>query len=217
MALRGEVEAKCPRGCGEMDAEVWSFVRGDKDLELKEALMAGELNLLICDECGQPFYADVPVVYADPKSELLVFSFPESFRKEEARWRRKMHEDYGEMRKLLSDDSSLAVEPELVFGIEPLRETLRADRDMEDEVLVAAHESKRLGLHMVAVERAYSREHGLPWGLPYKGKAAKGKAPPREAILKGLEALVDANDRLHGYARWLKRLEDGKDLPPLRL
>ena len=82
MALRGMIEAKCPKNCTPFETEAWSFIRGDKDETLREGILAGELNLLVCEECRSVFYPEAAVVYCDPVAELLVFSFPESYKAE---------------------------------------------------------------------------------------------------------------------------------------
>jgi len=57
MSIKGSVEAKCPiNGCQSAEIEVYSLVRGDRDTDLRDLLKAGELNLVICQDCGAAFY-----------------------------------------------------------------------------------------------------------------------------------------------------------------
>ncbi|MBI3549979.1 MAG: hypothetical protein HY078_13155 [Elusimicrobia bacterium] len=215
MALKGRVEVKCPRGCGEMDSDVWSFIRGDRDEELKEALIDGELNLLVCEECSGVFYAEVPFVYSDPAAQMLVFCFPDSFKAEESRWRDKMHEDYAQMKAILTDDKrSVPAEPQLLFGIEPLRVMLKADREMEIEVAVAEALCRELKLPILQVKRSFARGGGVPWVLPCR-LSAKAKTATLAAVLKGLDELLARNDVLAGFQRWKVVLSSSKQLPPL--
>lgn len=53
MGLQGTIKTSCSNGCEEDEYTVWSFVRGDSDTALREALLAGELNLQICSDCGR--------------------------------------------------------------------------------------------------------------------------------------------------------------------
>ena len=211
MAIKGNIEVSCPKGCDAREVEVWSFVRGDKDAELRESLLAGELNLLVCEDCGALFYPEVSMVYCDPPAAILIFSFPESYKSDEARWRQKMREDYEHMRAVFADNHMLDVEPILVFGLEPLRNMLRQDDEMEDEVRIAEHLAKNLRLKVIGTERAYAREHKLPWRLPC---AVGDGRPTLVAAVAGLKAILKANPRLSGYRRWLKTIETVGSLPP---
>lgn len=211
----GAIETRCPKGCEPFQADAWSFVDGAKSEALREAVLAGELNLLACPECGALFFPDVTFVYQDAGRELLAFVFPEGYKAQEARWRAKMGEDFAAMRGVLSRDLPAGLEPHLFFGIEGLRALLAVEDDLEDEVRVMEYLARGLGLALYPVERAYARRRGLPRVLP--ARAASGKRFSREAALQGLKAVIKANDRLEGYRRWLERFEsDGEPVPVLR-
>src|SRR3989339_22643 len=102
-SMAGAVEARCPKGCKPFQADVWSLINASSDPELKELVMSGELNLLICPACGTSFYQEVPVVYADPELELLAFLFPHSFEKNREALTAKMMEDYKLLEPGLAD------------------------------------------------------------------------------------------------------------------
>src|SRR5581483_8988271 len=138
MSFQGKVRAKCPRHCEEWDADVWTFVDGGKEESLREALLAGDLNLVSCPECGGLFYPEATVIYYDAGSELLAFVLPESYRAEEDLWRAKMAEDYEQMRKLLGESAGPArLEPRVYFGMETLRSELEAEDLLDAEVEIA--------------------------------------------------------------------------------
>lgn len=211
MSFKGVVEAACP-GCKESEEiEVWSFVRGDMDPELRETLLVGELNLVICEHCGEPFLAEATVIYLDEDAGLLAFIFPEAYRGDEARWRSKMKEDFATLRSALPD--LRLGEPQILFGFEELRETLRADDAMADEVEVARFFEEKLGFAPLSVDRAFARARNLPWDLPL----GRGKPFTRENALEALRALLGANDKLEGYRRWIGYFESSKELPPATL
>jgi hypothetical protein len=206
------VEARCPRGCTE-NVSVWSFVRADTDEALRDALLAGELNLVACPHCGDLFFPDAVVVYFDPRADLLAFVFPESYRAEEARWRGKMREDFERMRAALASEAPLEADPEIFFGMEACREVLLRQDDLEDEVRVAETLAGRLGLELGDVERAFARRGGLPWRVPLRGPGS-GLEPKR--IRAGIDALLASNDRLEGYRRWLDVLSASSGPVPAR-
>lgn len=205
MSLKGVVEARCPKGCPPEEIEVYSFIRGD-DEAMREGLLGGELNLVLCRTCGQPFYPEVTVVYLDERARLLAFIFPESCKGEEERWRSKMLEDHRRMGQALGG-SALSIEPSLFFGPEAFRAMLLAEEDLADEVRVAEHLLPGLGLAPYRVDRAAARRLALPWLIPLARADAS-----RQSAADGIRALLSANPRLKGFGGWLAELEKG--LPP---
>jgi hypothetical protein len=208
MSILGKVEARCPNGCQARDVEIWSFINGDQDSTLRESLLAGDLNLISCDECGGVFYPESTVVFYAAKSKMLAFVFPESYRGEEDRWHRKMEEDFAEMQKIIPLTNGLVIKPQLYFGIDSLRQQLQAEEELRDEVEIAAVLSHELKLTLYPVDRVFARSHNLPWLLPYRGSASES------SINEGLHTLLKANDRLEGYKRWQNTLKTFQGLPP---
>ena len=208
MSFLGRVEGRCPDGCEAGEFEVWSFVRGDVDDGLRLALLAGELNLVMCEGCGKPFFPDATLIYSDPRSGLLAFVFPESFKSDEPKWRAKMAEDFAVMRTTLGPNMPLSAQPEIYFGYGAMRDVLQGEDDREDEAMVAAYLMKDLKLVPYEVDPAYARGKGLPRFVPLAG--------PRwspEAAKKGVDALLKANDRLASFAGWRKVLAKGQKPP----
>ncbi|MFH1724100.1 MAG: CpXC domain-containing protein [Elusimicrobiota bacterium] len=216
MSFRGAIEARCPNGCGPAMTEVWSFVRGDVDEALRDSLLAGELNLLLCERCGQPFYPETTVVYFDARTELVAFVFPESHRKDADRWRRKMREDFAEMRRVLATRMPLKAEPLSFFGFDEIRALLQAEDDLEDEVMVAEFLCRELELAAYQVDRTFARLRHLPRIMPYAGAppSARGRAFSRDAARSGLDALLKANGRLRAFRRWIEFLKTSTEAPP---
>ncbi|MBI5243072.1 MAG: hypothetical protein HY922_05210 [Elusimicrobia bacterium] len=213
MSFRGAITARCPEGCEESDYEVWSFIRGDLDEPLRESLMAGDINIVRCPECGNVFRPEATVVYYDPRAEVMAFIFPESYRSDEARWRAKMHEDFEQIRGALEADGPISEEPLMFFGAEELGKILQADDDLEDEVRVARYVCEGLGYRMRPVLRSFARGRSLPRMLPSR-EWKEGEPFSLKETLKALRALLGKNNRLSGYKRWLSELESAKEPPP---
>ena len=152
MSFRGKVRARCPNGCEPRDVEIWSFIDGGRDGPLRESLLAGDLNLVSCEECGGVFCPEATVVYYDAAAKLLAFVFPESYRSEETRWRKKMDEDYAQMQKIITGGGPAALEPRIFFGIDPLRQQLQVEEDLEAEVEIAELLSRDLKLTLYSVQ-----------------------------------------------------------------
>jgi len=211
MSIKGVVEGRCPKGCDSEEIEVWSFVRGDQDSELRLTLLFGELNLVLCEHCGQAYYAEAVVIYLDEAAQLLAFIFPESQKADEPRWRAKMAEDFAQLKAVLP--GLHLEEPRVFFGFDEIRELLRVDDEISDEVEVARFFMQKLGLAAWAMDRAFARARRLPWEVPL----GRGKPFSRENALEALKVLLKANDRLEGYRRWAELLEAPAEPLPMAL
>ena len=206
MSFKGVIEARCPKGCEPFETEVWSFIHGARSPELREAAAAGECNLLLCPQCGGVFFAQAPFVYFEPEAEILAFIFPESYRGEEPRWSRKMHEDFLAFKQAMGKQMPIATEPEIFFGPKGLSELLKSEDSRAEEREVMERVAEGLGLSIFRLSPRLARRRGIPASLPYKGKEAT-----RAHLIAGLERLLEANDRLSSYQACLKSLRKGKD------
>jgi hypothetical protein len=209
MSFKGGIEAQCPGGCEPFDAEIWSYIRGDQSVELRDAVVARECNLLLCPGCNKAFFPEAPYVYFDPTADILAFVFPESYRDKEPYWREKMNADFAVFKQNLGAVLSFDVVPALFFGPEGLGALLDDEDWRRDELDVMEFIAKDLGLSIYRVRPVFARENKVPGSLPYTGKKAT-----RESVLAGLEKIVAANDRLTVFADYLKVLKAGGELPP---
>ena len=210
MSFQGAIEVQCPSGCEAFTAEVWSYIRGDDDSALRMAVLARECNLLLCSQCGIPFFPEASYVYAEPKFELLAFVFPESYREREGYWREKMAEDFRAMRSALGEKMPIDLVPDVFFGPEGLAELLEREDLRGAEQAVLEHYARDLGLELYRVGSRWTRERGLPRAWPYAGAR-----PTRDALIVGLEKALAANDRLSACARALEALRaPGATVPP---
>ena len=214
MSFKGEVEAKCPKGCEPFRSDVWSFINGDQSPALREALLARECNLLLCPECNTAFIPEEAYVYFEPQAELLGFVFPESYRDRGAYWLSKMHDDFLAMRQALGGEMTLDVEPQIFFGVEELAVLLEAEDYRAEEREVMECLAKELGLSVYRASPSFSRRNGVPRSLPYV--PCEGAQASRRSVIEGLKKLVAANERLTLYSDYLKELKssDSGGLPP---
>src|SRR5208282_1471867 len=157
MSFQGKARVRCPSGCDPRDVQIWSFVNGGEDSLLRESLLAGDLNLISCEECGAIFHPEATVVYYDAEAEILAFVLPESYRSEEALWRKKMDEDHVQMRKILPQDGLISVEPRIYFGMDLLRQELAEEDALGAQVQIARLLCKNEKLTPYLVERSFAR------------------------------------------------------------
>ena len=60
-----------------MRAQVITFVDVGRQPELKNYLLAGQINLAICPSCGTPVMIAAPLIYHDPAKQLFLVHFPQ--------------------------------------------------------------------------------------------------------------------------------------------
>jgi hypothetical protein len=205
-SLKGLVEVQCPNGCAPFEARVWSLIRLDSNPELKEELLAGQLNLLSCEKCHRHFYYDQTIVVHDPRSELLAFVFPEECSAEAERWRAKMVQDYETLQR---GGEKLDYAPILFFGLQDLRTLLEQEDNLIDESEIARHLTKALGLELYSVKPSVARERGIPVFLPREPNGGELRA----GLVSGLQKLLKENPYLQHYDAYLKRLSSALNEP----
>lgn len=84
MSLNTQDKIRCPK-CGTLnDITLWQSVTVSDSPDLKEELLQGRLNMLVCTECGAKALVPTPLLYRDEEKKLL-FSFLPCTDEEEAR------------------------------------------------------------------------------------------------------------------------------------
>ncbi len=206
MSTKGAFRVECPH-CGEsFDADFWTVVRGDRDLEVKELILSGEFDLLMCPKCEEMFQHEEPFLYIDPARDLLAFVMPEAYLEKKDEWLARMKADYEPLRASLASGQGLSGTPLYLFGLAPLTALLEQDRDREEETEVLEFMAREDGLQLLAVKPASARELDIPFSVPMpaglKGRAAALKAAEalraRNDALPRLKKLIDALTSLEG-------------------
>jgi hypothetical protein len=60
-----------------MRAQIFSLVDVGRQPELKNYLLAGQLNMAVCPNCGTPVMIAAPLIYHDPAKQLFLVHFPQ--------------------------------------------------------------------------------------------------------------------------------------------
>ena len=227
MSVKGSFKAECPSCKERFDADLWTVIRGDQEPALKEALLSGEADMLMCPSCSAIFPAEETFIYMDPGKELLVFVMPAphfethttnngfqsagpaGYLVEKEKWLEKMRLDYEALKPSFVKEGVLAFEPLYYFGAGTLSDLLLRDRDREEETEVMEFMAGERGLKSAAIRPGFAREHDLPFSLPY------ADCPCRDHALEAARAISSANDALARVKNLLKTLEELKtqDLP----
>jgi hypothetical protein len=71
------VQLNCPNCRTPIRAQLFTFVDVGQQPELKNYLLAGQLNLAVCPNCGNPAMIAAPLIYHDPAKQLFLVHFPQ--------------------------------------------------------------------------------------------------------------------------------------------
>lgn len=206
MATKGVFRVECSH-CGEsFDADFWTVVRGDRDHDVKELILSGEFDILMCPGCSELFQHEEPFIYLDPPRDLLAFVMPENYAAEKEKWAARMRADYEPLRAALAGGQGISGEPLCLFGLEPLARLLESDRDREEETEVLEFMAREDGLHLLPVDPSAARVLDIPFTLPMPA-GSTGRA----AALKAAAGLRARNGALPRLGRLIEALEALKD------
>ncbi|OGR45393.1 MAG: hypothetical protein A2X35_03900 [Elusimicrobia bacterium GWA2_61_42] len=206
MATKGVFRVECPH-CGEgFDADFWTVVRGDRDHDVKELILSGEFDLLVCPHCEEMVQHEEPFLYIDPPKDLLAFVMPESYESDKEKWIARMNADYEPVKASLFAGQGLTAAPLYLFGLGQLSARLADDRDREEETEVMEFMAREEGLKLLPVNPVAARELDLPFSLPMPAGLFS-----RAAALKAAEGLFARNDALPRLKNLVGALKTGKD------
>lgn len=71
------IQLNCPNCRTPMRAQVFTLVDVGAQPELKNYLLAGQLNMAVCPNCGTPAMIAAPLLYHDPNKQLFLVYFPQ--------------------------------------------------------------------------------------------------------------------------------------------
>src|SRR6266498_777432 len=71
------IQLSCPNCRTPMRAQVFPLVDVGMQPELKNYLLAGQLNMAVCPNCGTPAMIAAPLIYHDPNKQLFLVHFPQ--------------------------------------------------------------------------------------------------------------------------------------------
>ena len=206
-SIKGSAIAHCPNGCEPFEAEFWTLIRADQDLELKEALLGGELNLVSCPHCGEYFYHDKHVIYFDPPAEILAFVAPSSEKQTFAEVRKKMQKDF-ELLKANLASMNIDYDPVYISGLEDLKLMLDAEEVLSLQSEVIAAQSAQHGFKIAAIKPSSARAKGYPLYIPVKGEEFNA-----ESVSQAVKELFAENPAFTLLETLLKDIKNGKELP----
>jgi hypothetical protein len=206
MTISNLEEIKCPQG-HLFEASLLSAISISDNPELKEVLIAGEINLVSCPECGEMFHAECFILYHDNKNELIAFVYPLSFRDQSKQCKVKMNREFKLALNDFEEKQKIKYGPTLFFGVENLILLLRTEQDIEDEESILKYIAPSLSLDVVKIAPSLARELKIPKIIPIP-KCEKNLN--LKSLISGLKILVKYNSNLLHYVSFLERVSKGK-------
>ena len=208
MTISNLEEIKCPKS-HTFQTQLLSAISVSDNYELKEALIAGEINLVTCPECGQMFYAECFILYHDSQNELISFVYPRSFQEQATQCVAKMKKEFKLALENFNDKNKITYEPVLLFGIEDLVSLLRREQDIEDEEAILTHLASNLKLNIVKIAPSIARKLAIPKLMPFYKNSQNFS---EKSLILGLEGLIRHNPNLEHYVDFFKRISKHKNM-----
>lgn len=195
---------KCPHCDEEFEAKFWTVVRGDIDFELRDMILRGDFNTLLCPNCFKTFFYEDNFIYLDPSAQLLVFVMP-SYEKGKKELIEKLSQDYETIREYLEEKSNLNFEPWYLFGVEELKELLEKDIDIEEETEVLFEICKIKKIKTASIDKNIARKNNLPFVIPIE------ESKHKDETIEITKTLLNENPTLTRLNNLIKFLEENEE------
>lgn len=204
MSTENHRKIKCPHCEEEFEAKFWTVVRGDTDLDLKDMILRGDFNTLLCPHCSKIFFYEDNFIYLDPSAQLLVFVMP-SYEKGKKELIEKLSQDYETIREYLEEKINLNFEPWYLFGVEELKKLLENDIDTEEETEVIFEICKIRKIKTANIDKNIARKNNLPFIIPIE------ESKHKEDTIEITKALLSDNPTLYRLKNLIKFLEETEE------
>jgi len=141
------VSLQCPQCGARLQAALISIIDVSQNPELKQALLAGQINSAQCSNCGVVSFLSAPLLYHDPAHEFLGVFLPEQQMRQREPQRQKA---IGDLTKALMD--SLPAEqrrgymlaPQQFLSMDKLVETILGFDGITPEMIAASRRKMEL-------------------------------------------------------------------------
>ena len=103
MSLNTQEKLRCPK-CGALnDITLWQSITVSDSPDLKQELLSGRINMLVCTDCGTKALVPTPMLYHDEEKKLMLSFYPTNDEDEAAEHFKQIKEsskDSGELNEL---------------------------------------------------------------------------------------------------------------------
>lgn len=203
MSNHNDIDIVCERCTSEFRGTIWTAIHAGEDPELKDILLGGELNMVMCPQCAHVSYQDHFVLYQDPQAEVVAYVYPPTAQPEVESLTKMMFKGFEDAQLAFEPKDRLTYSPVLMFGLESLVEMMTKETDWEEQADVAEAVCKEGKIAARRLGPYLARTNNLPRVLP---GAAGATGPTRAQLLKGIDQLLTLNPTLTIYADLKKRV-----------
>ena len=126
MSFCQKQEIRC--SCGkEFEWDLWDSVNVTTDPDLKEMILDGQMNVVVCPYCGILFYFEKFLLYHDEKKRHLFYIYHNDCKDDRTDLKKKAICDYETVKKQSSDTVFTDYKIEVFFGLDELVKFLREE------------------------------------------------------------------------------------------
>ncbi|MFH1540366.1 MAG: CpXC domain-containing protein [Elusimicrobiota bacterium] len=112
-------EIKC--FCGkEFEWELWDSINVTTDPDLKDVILNGQMNVVVCPFCGVLFYYEKFLLYHDEKKRYLFYVYEHNCKEDKTKLKEKANCDYETVKKQSNNTVFTNYKVEVFFGLDEL-------------------------------------------------------------------------------------------------
>jgi hypothetical protein len=76
MSQKKSYDIRCPKCRREQSVDLYEAINVRQSPELKDQLLANQLNAVVCEQCHSSFRVDKPLLYHDPEQKRMIYLIP---------------------------------------------------------------------------------------------------------------------------------------------
>jgi hypothetical protein len=204
MSTFNDIDITCEKCAHEFRGTIWTAIHAKQDPELKDILLGGELNMVMCPECAYVAYHDHFVLYQDPSAELVAYVYPESEQPRADELKVMVKKGFEDAQSVFTKGKRITYEPALIFGLENLVEMMHEEESRGEQSQVAEALCREQHIPFAKLPPSQARAKQLPRVIPL---ATGDAGTSREEIIGGLTRLLAADPALDVYSRLKDRMK----------
>jgi hypothetical protein len=203
MSTFNDIDITCEHCGEEFRGTVWTALHAGQDPELKDLLLGGELNLVMCPGCSYVAYHDHFLLYQDPSAELVAYVYPPDQEAHREALHVMMMKGFSEAQAVYEPRLRKDYEPILLFGLEALVEMLMEEEARAEQSQIAQTLVRQQALPSILLRPAAARRLRTMRLIPL----ATQDAHDRGSVVEGITRLLKINPALDRYAALRARIE----------
>jgi hypothetical protein len=204
MSTHNDIDITCEKCEQDFRGTVWTAVNARQDPELKDLLLGGELNLVMCPQCGHVAFHDHFLLYHDPAAEFLAYVYPTDQEPQRAEIEQVVKTGFTDALSAFPEKEHVPYKPVVLFGLESVVEIMEEEQRRSEQSQIAETVCRQNKIPVFLLSPSDARAKHLPRAIP---GAEDRRRATREQILKGIDQLLTTNPALTLYSEVKDKLE----------